>query len=149
MNLLLPRDIRARLKAELRRAGEREVGGFLMAEQIEPGTFRVAEISVDHGAGTAVHFRRRIEEHREELQRFFAKTGHDFSRYNYLGEWHSHPRFALHPSADDVSVMEDLVRDPTIGFAVLMIVRLDWYCWLRVSAHVFSDDRGYMLAKVE
>lgn len=149
MNLLLPRSIRARLKAELRRAGEREIGGVLMAEQIAPGVFRVAQITVDHGAGTVVHFRRRIERHREQLQRFFAETGHDFSRYNYLGEWHSHPRFALHPSADDVSAMQELVRDPTMEFAVLMIVRLDLYFWLGVSALVFSNDGSSAAVKIE
>jgi proteasome lid subunit RPN8/RPN11 len=44
-----------------------------------------------------------------------SDTGHDFSRYNYLGEWHSHPRFGLYPSADDVSakntVMEIVRRE--------------------------------------
>lgn len=47
MNLLLPREVRAQLKAELRRAGDREIGGFLMAEQLAPGEFRIVNITVD------------------------------------------------------------------------------------------------------
>lgn len=102
MNLLLPREVRAQLKAELRRAGDREIGGFLMAEQLAPGEFRIVNITVDHAAGTATHFRRRIQQHQEQLQKFFSDTGQDFARYNYLGEWHSHPSFSTNPSADDI-----------------------------------------------
>ena len=75
MNLLLPREVRARLKAELRRAGDREIGGLLMAEQLAPGEFRIVDISVDHKAGTVVHFRRRAQRHAEKLHEFFEETG--------------------------------------------------------------------------
>ena len=149
MNLLLPREVRARLKVELRRAGDREIGGFLMAEQLAPGEFRIVDISVDHTAGTVVHFRRRIRQHQEQLQKFFADTGHDFGRYNYLGEWHSHPRFSVNPSADDVDAMQDLVRGPGIDFAVLMIVRLDWHFWLRVSALLFTSGGTITAVKAD
>jgi proteasome lid subunit RPN8/RPN11 len=148
MNLLLPRDVRARLKAELRRAGDREIGGFLMAEQLAPGAFRIIDITVDHTTGTVMHFRRRIEQHQEQLRRFFAETGHDFGRYNYLGEWHSHPRFSVNPSADDLGAMRDLVGQAGIDFAVLMIVRLDWHYWLRRSARSFSSDGSISLVRV-
>ena len=148
MNLLLPRDVRARLKAELRRADDREIGGFLLAEQLEPGVFRIVDITVDHVTGTAVYFRRSAVQHGEQLERFFSETGREFGRYNYLGEWHSHPRFSTNPSADDISAMQQLVRAPEIGFAVLVIVRLDWRFWLRVSAYAFSNDGAITPVKV-
>ncbi len=58
---------------------------------------------------------------------FFERTQHRYTRYNYIGEWHSHPSFAVHPSSIDVRSMRTIVEDPKFhgNFAVLMIVRLD------------------------
>jgi hypothetical protein len=59
--------------------------------------------------------------------RFFDRTKHHYDRFNYIGEWHSHPSFAVRPSDVDVTAMHRLVSDPSFEgrFAVLMITRLD------------------------
>jgi hypothetical protein len=43
-----------------------------------------------------------------------------------LGEWHSHPSFALHPSSTDNATTFDIVHDSATGarFAVSIIVKL-------------------------
>lgn len=120
-------DLRRRMRRELGRAGRVEIGGVLMAEQITPGHFRLADFTVDAQRGGAAHFVRSVEEHRTALDRFFAATASDYARFNYLGEWHSHPNHLPVPSIEDAASMEELVtRERDIPFAVLLVVRRTW-----------------------
>lgn len=110
------------------KAGRDEIGGILMAEQMRPGTFRVVDFSVDPQTGSTAHFVRSVEQHEAELSKFYKRTGDDYARFNYLGEWHSHPNHPPRPSAEDVLSMQSLVHgERAIPFAVLMIVRISWW----------------------
>jgi integrative and conjugative element protein (TIGR02256 family) len=132
--ILLPKP-RSRLKAALRRAGSREIGGVLMAEQIDVEQFKIVDFSVDAKTGGPAHFVRSPEHHAAALDDFFRRTGAAYSRFNYLGEWHSHPRFPVYPSAQDIQSMTSLVHgERGIDFAVLLIVRLNWFVLLECSA---------------
>jgi [CysO sulfur-carrier protein]-S-L-cysteine hydrolase len=144
MRIELAPDIEERLRRALREAGEREIGGMLMAEQLAPSRFRVVDFSVDSITGSHSEFRRNPEQHRQTLDEFFSRTGHDFRRFNYLGEWHSHPSFSVQPSRADISTMTEIVEDEALGiiFAVLLIVRMRWRHWIDHSLTVFA--RGHM-----
>lgn len=115
MKILLAPPILKRLRRELRRAGNREIGGLLMGEDLGNGDFRVVEISVQRSGGTEACFIRNPKGHQTELDTFFARTGNNYSRFNYLGEWHSHPSFTATPSAPDLATMLSLVNDPSVG----------------------------------
>ena len=69
---------------------------------------------------------RRLGEALSALARFFRLTGEDYTRFNYLGEWHSHPSFSTTPSEKDVQSMLEIAGDPEVGanFVALVIVRL-------------------------
>lgn len=110
----------------LSQAGSRETGGILMGEHVGEDTFRVAEITIQRRPGTFATFVRALAGVAHALTRFFRRTNYEYTRFNYLGEWHSHPSFALEPSASDRQSMLEIVEDPDVGanFAVLMIVRL-------------------------
>jgi hypothetical protein len=58
--------------------------------------------------------------------RFFDRTEHQYTRFNYIGEWHSHPSFEIKPSPTDVRTMVALLTDPMFrgSFAIMMIARL-------------------------
>ncbi|WP_455914258.1 Mov34/MPN/PAD-1 family protein [Pseudomonas syringae] len=130
--------VKRKLRGALRAAGSREIGGVLMGEQIAPGHFRVVDLSIDSQTGGCAHFVRSSEAHAEALNAFFHKTGHQYDRFNYLGEWHSHPRFAVTPSTQDVASMIDLVEgERGIEFAVLLIVRLRWWRIISSSCTLF------------
>lgn len=134
------------LKSELRRAGRREIGGILMGEQLAAGHFRVIDVSVDNITGSDAHFVRSEAEHILALRDFFSRTGDDYSRYNYLGEWHSHPSFPVRPSEIDVGSMTQLVEgERSITFAALLIVRLDMWLYLRHSISLFVRGRSPQL----
>jgi proteasome lid subunit RPN8/RPN11 len=150
MQIVLPPDIRRKLKTWLRRAGRQEIGGVIMAEQLEPGRFAIRDLSLDETTGSAAHFVRTTAQHATALRDFFQKTGADYSRFNYLGEWHSHPSFAPNPSAVDIASMTDLVSgERDIAFAVLLIVRLRYMFWLEVTATAFVRGRPAVPARVE
>lgn len=126
VELILPDTIVGRMRVGLRRAKDREIGGILMARQIVPGCFDIIDFSVDELTGERAHFVRDPAFHNAFLDQFFERTGNDYERYNYIGEWHSHPQLPILPSLTDLESMEDLVNgERNIPFAVLLIVRSD------------------------
>lgn len=132
MRVEISEPVKDKLRRALRAAGSREIGGVLMGEQIAPGHFRIVDLSIDSETGGRAHFVRSSEAHADALSAFFRETGHQYDRFNYLGEWHSHPRFSVMPSTQDITSMIDLVEgERGIEFAVLLIVRLHW--WRRIS----------------
>lgn len=148
MQVELHAEVRKRLRRALRAAGRREIGGVLMGEQIEPGSFRVVDLSIDDQTGGRAHFVRSPKSHDDALDAFFARTGNAYDRFNYLGEWHSHPRFPVTPSVQDAGSMMELVQgERSIDFAVLLIVRLD--LWRKIASSCTLFRRGMSPTPVE
>lgn len=98
---------------------------MLFGEHTAGDVFRVVEATIA-GTGTVSSFVRSIFTSVGHLEHFFRRTRHDYQRFNYLGEWHSHPSFALSPSMADDRAMFEIVNDPRTGarFAVSLIVKL-------------------------
>ena len=139
ITISLPSDQRALFRKLLRHAGRREIGGILMGEQIGENHFRVVEFSVDVTSGSPAHFVRSPEHHAIALEAFFRKTSADYSRFNYLGEWHSHPSFPVQPSTADIASMQGLVDgERDIDFSALLIVKLRYYTLLEAESYMFA-----------
>lgn len=151
MHLLLPTAVRQRLRAELRRAGKREIGGLLLGEHMRDEVFRVVEISVQRGGGSRACFIRHPHEHQAQLEEFFARTSANYTRFNYLGEWHSHPSFPPLPSRDDLETMQSIVSDPSVGvnFLVLLIPKLAGRHAIQLTATAFRKGAQPMEVTVE
>lgn len=115
-----------------------------MGECLEPNRFRATDLTIQSRGGTFASFVRRVGEALSALARFFRRTGEDYTRFNYLGEWHSHPSFSVSPSDRDVRSMIEIAEDPEVGanFAALVIVRL-MGGELVGSASVFWPDGAY------
>lgn len=148
MRVELTRDVRKRMMSCLVKAKRREIGGILMAEQINPGEFRIIDFSLDDITGSAAHFVRSPDHHRTALEAFFARTGNDYARYNYLGEWHSHPNHDPSPSTTDILSMHDLLNEEcSISFAILLIVKRSW--WLRFHCTATLFRQGEELSNIQ
>lgn len=121
----LPEEWRLRLLEELLVADRREIGGILMGEQLAPNHFRIADMTFQRLGGRAARFMRQARRALAALQQFFNRTGHRYRRFNYLGEWHSHPVFSPTPSDQDHATMLNIACHGNTGanFVVLMIVR--------------------------
>ncbi|MCY3673721.1 MAG: Mov34/MPN/PAD-1 family protein [Paracoccaceae bacterium] len=142
MQLFLPDDILRKMRSHMIRAVHREIGGMIMGEEIGKQKFRIVDFSVDKKSGTSSGFVRNADNHDQVLSDFFKKTNSDYSRFNYLGEWHTHPCFDIYPSEKDINSMLDLV-DGTGGvdFAVLLISRLHWFWFFECGAYLFVRNQ--------
>jgi proteasome lid subunit RPN8/RPN11 len=129
------------LEQALRAAGSNEIGGVLAAEQVGDGCFLVVDLSIQDD-GTTSNFVRDPIQHREFIQRFHSRMGHQPERFNYLGEWHSHPSYLAIPSEADIEQMQDLVEDEEQAstFLVLMVVKLAKGASLRGSIYAFRPQ---------
>lgn len=142
MQLIISADLAERLRIELKGAGRREMGGILMGQNVAPDVFRLMEMTFQRSGGRCACFSRLSAMHDRALRKFFDRTGHRYTEFNYIGEWHSHPSFSLHPSDTDHATMITLVRrDIEVNFAVLLLVRLDAEERLELESYVYSGDR--------
>lgn len=150
MKVLLPHDIAVRLATELQRSGAQEIGGLLMGEHVQDETFRIVDISVQRHGGTSACFVRAPKDHAGALQAFFEKTRREYTRFNYLGEWHSHPSFHATPSGQDVRAMQEIAEDVTVGvnFLVLLVVRLARGNRFEASATAFRAGAAPMAVDI-
>ena len=122
---------------------------MLFAEQLAPAHFRVVDFSLNAHSGSDMAFKRDPELHNQALDEFFRRTGNEFGRFNYLGEWHSHPSFSAHPSGEDIATMTDLVENgEDITFAVLMIVRLRFRFWMECTFTAFARGAAFATSHV-
>jgi integrative and conjugative element protein (TIGR02256 family) len=140
--LQLTRQILKQLQSELGRAQRCEIGGLLLGEHLEGETFRLVEVTVQRSGGSAVHFVRDPALNQKQLDDFFKRTGVDYTHFNYLGEWHSHPSFEPLPSPTDIRTMQSIVEYPAVGvnFLILMIVRLTRWRQIKVSVMMFQAN---------
>lgn len=126
MMIILTNEISIQISDALRNAGDREIGGILMAEHVGRNCFRVVEITIQNKGGTSFNFIRMLEAALSSLTRFFRRNAFNYRRFNYLGEWHSHPNCPLSPSQKDLESMAQIAGDPSVGanFVVLLLTRL-------------------------
>ncbi|HAX42788.1 MAG TPA: Mov34/MPN/PAD-1 family protein [Bryobacteraceae bacterium] len=141
ITLILPRPLQDTIRAALLKAGRREIGGILMAEHVGPNEFEVKDLTV-HRRGTVFNFVRVLEDALSRLRAFFERAEHDYTRFNYIGEWHSHPSFVPSPSPRDDASMREIVEDPKVGanFVVLLIVKLESPHEMASSVHTYLPD---------
>lgn len=141
LTLTLQPNVTQRIETALKKADRHEVGGILMAEHVGVNEFTVTDLTV-HKCGALASFVRRIEDALTHISSFFVRTNHDYTKFNYIGEWHSHPSFELEPSSKDDASMMEIVLDPKVGakFAVLLLVKLDLHGCLLANAHLYLPD---------
>jgi hypothetical protein len=86
--------------------------------------------------GTVASFVRSLSGVAASIKRFCAEHDNDFRRFNYLGEWHSHPSFSVQPSSTDHCSMLDIVinHQGDANFVVLLILKLNTSGQLEGSA---------------
>lgn len=126
MKLRIPQETIDAWRVALRKAGSREIGGVLYGEHVGEADFRIVEITAQTRGGRTSRFKRRSRPAIKALRKFSASYGQEYKKYNYLGEWHSHPTAPVLPSSVDQKTMQELLAHPEIraNFLVLIIVKL-------------------------
>lgn len=141
LTVSVPPDVQHTLRKALKAAGTHECGGVLMGEHVGLNHFAVRKITVQ-GGGRFATFVRGTRSALRALGEYFRQSGHDYARFNYLGEWHSHPSFSVQPSGTDHRTMLDIVTNAKVGanFVVLLIFKLVDREHLEGSAHTYLPD---------
>ncbi|PHH38748.1 Mov34/MPN/PAD-1 family protein [Pseudomonas putida] len=144
LTVSIPQEVQHLLYKALKVAGSNECGGVLMAEHIGPDHFVVRQLTVQ-GGGRFASFIRETRSALRALSSFFRHSGYNYARFNYLGEWHSHPSFSVQPSMTDHQSMLDIVMDERVGanFVVLLIFKLSSQGELEGSAHTYIPDGSF------
>lgn len=151
LTILLSPEAAASIQEACDRAGDRETGGMLLAEHTADSEFRVLEVTTT-APGNFASFVRAIAEGLVRLEDFFRRKKRAYSRFNYLGEWHSHPSFALHPSDTDDATMREIVNDPATQalFVALIIVKFQaGELRARAWAYFPDEDRRDCEVRIE
>ena len=140
LRITVPPDVQATLQLALEKAGQRECGGVLMGEHVGLNHFTVRALEVQK-AGAIASFLRSVASAARAIKAFCSSNGNDFRRFNYLGEWHTHPLFSVQPTSRDHATMRELATDTRVGanFVVLLIFRLNGAA-LEGSAHTYLPD---------
>lgn len=152
MKLRIPAKIVEKRIDDLKRARSREIGGILFGEQLDEGEFRVVEMTRQcFWGGTATTFRRRGRGARRAVLALHKKYGGDPQRFNYLGEWHSHPNDPVLPSPRDELTMYQLLADQrdAVNFLVLMILGLRGGFELEMGATAYLSTGQKVPCEVE
>jgi len=121
-----------------------------MGEHIGPDTFRVKDLTIQRKGGTFASFIRIVADILGPLRKFFETTKHDYKKFNYIGEWHSHHSFELRPSGPDHQAMLDIVNDAELGahFVVLLLVKLDTKGALDGSVTVYLPEKHPFFGRI-
>lgn len=136
----------------LKRAGPREIGGVLFGEQIDEGYFRIVEATKQrYWSGTNDRFCRKGTQARKDIQSLHRRYGRQPTRFNYFGEWHSHPNAAVVPSLRDEMTMTDLLAEQAgaVNFLVLVVVRILHEGVLELSARAYLASGHILSCEVE
>lgn len=149
LRITVPPDVQQTLSAALTKAGDRECGGVLMGEHLGHNHFAVRSVTIQR-VGTIASFLRGLKTAVNAIKDFCSTRGNDFARFNYLGEWHSHPLFTTHPSPRDHATMRENATDIGVGahFLVLLIFRLQGDR-LEGSAHTYLPDGSVHPSQLE
>lgn len=131
--------VKSKMKEALLKFGDYEIGGILIGKKLAEQSFEIIDISIsDEDKRFSISsFIRGTKKSERLLKRHFRKkTGY------YLGEWHSHPKFSLNPSQNDVLTMVGILNDPDYGvqFAVLIITHLVRNNELAYKGYLFHKD---------
>ena len=151
MKLRIPRPTIEAWMHDLTRAGPREIGGVLFGEQIKEGDFRIVDAARQRlGRGTKARFHRRGGQARNHILALHDRLGGDARRFNYLGEWHSHPNAPVVPSTRDEITMHQLLADQAgaVNFLVLVIVRLTRSDTMDIGAQTYLSTGQTIACKI-
>ena len=135
----------------LKKAGDREIGGILFGEHIEDSDFKVIQATKQNKGGNQTHFQRDASKAIKDIGRLNARYKNNHERFNYLGEWHSHPNVPALPSAQDEATMRQLLveSDATVNFLVLIIIRLNNNKNIEMSAHAYLASDHIIQCNIE
>ncbi len=125
MEIIIPKEITLRLIKQISKYSPLETKGALFAEDLGNDTFKIDEVYLEPKPGTTTFVKLYINHEYVTFQKNYHKLrNNNFSKYNYIGDWHSHPLFECYPSSYDVSEVEKDMKQSNAIFLVQLILKV-------------------------
>lgn len=124
MKIIVPEKMSKIILDHVKKYSPNETKGALFARKIDDETFEIDAVYIEKKVGTFAFVILENNCRYKKFQAVYNKKHHyDYKNHNYIGDWHSHPSFALFPSEYDKSeVVEDLTKS-NANFLIQMIVK--------------------------
>jgi len=125
LEIIIPKEITLRLIKQISKYSPLETKGALFAEDLGNDTFKIDEVYLEPKPGTTTFVKLYINHEYVTFQKNYHKLRkNNFSKYNYIGDWHSHPLFECFPSSYDVSEVEKDMKQSNAIFLVQLILKV-------------------------
>jgi proteasome lid subunit RPN8/RPN11 len=125
LEIIIPKKISLILIKQISKHSPLETKGALFAEDLGNDTFKIDEVYLEPKPGTTTFVKLYINQEYLSFQKNYHKfRKNNFSKYNYIGDWHSHPLFECLPSSYDVSEVEEDIKKSNAIFLVQIILKV-------------------------
>ncbi len=141
MKIVIPKKMCIKLKKELNRMGFYETRGSFFAERVNDDLFVINDIYFSRKQGTVSFIQMIIGSDYHRFQNIYHKKHKfEYKKFNFIGDWHSHPSFSCNPSRYDVKEAKDDLEHSNANFIVQCILKLINNN-LTGNAYVYYRDR--------
>ena len=125
MEIIIPKKISLKLKKQISKYSPLETKGALFAEDLGNDTFRIDEVYLEPKPGTTTFVKLFINQEYVSFQKNYHKLRkNNFSKFNFIGDWHSHPLFECFPSSYDIREVEEDIKKSNAIFLVQLILKV-------------------------
>jgi proteasome lid subunit RPN8/RPN11 len=125
LEIIIPKKISLILIKQISKHSPLETKGALFAEDLGNDTFKIDGVYLEPKPGTTTFVKLYINQEYVSFQKNYHKfRKNNFSKYNYIGDWHSHPLFECLPSSYDVSEVEEDIKKSNAIFLVQLILKV-------------------------
>lgn len=124
MKIIIREEIADRILNQVRKYSPNETKGALFAHKIDDNTFEIEDVYFEKRIGSFVFVSLENSLRYKKFQKEYDRKHHyDYRNHNYIGDWHSHPSFALFPSGYDSNEVVDELKESNANFLIQIIVQ--------------------------
>lgn len=126
MTIEIPKPISELLKRELEVMNQNETRGSFFAERVNGALFKVNDVYFSKKRGTFSFIKMLIgDEYKKFQKNYHKKYFFEYEKYNYIGDWHSHPSFSCLPSSYDIAEAIDDFKKSNANFIIQIIIKIE------------------------
>jgi len=126
LEIIIPAKITSLIKKHIDKYSPLETKGALFAEHLGDNIFKIDSVYLEPKPGTTTYVKLVVNRVYQAFQNsFHKKHQYHFSKFNYIGDWHSHPLFECIPSSFDVEEVQKDLKNSNANFLVQLILKVN------------------------
>lgn len=125
MKIIVPKEISNKLIEVIVQHNPYEIKGSFYAEQIKENFFIIDDVYVSEISGNRFFSNLIVNARYKKFERdYYSKKNFIYTKYNYIGDWHSHPSYECIPSDYDRKEIRKEFRNSNANFLVQFIFKV-------------------------